>query len=263
MRKLQNAHRKEKTMQRRKTIFLISSALLLVLACNLGTAAPPPSPLSVDGGIETAVMQTLRASGVMLATPVYTNTPLPPTLTPTITLTPTPAIPYVSVSRDTSCRSGPGMAYTYRGALRVGEKAQIVGKHTPSNYWIIVNPDGDGDCWLWGEYAAVDGNTDQLIEYVVPAVPTPPIPNAPSNFTASNIKCGDLMEVTLSWTDNSINEDGFKLYQNGAYTHIIGYNRTAHIFSRPYQPGQAIQFQLSAFNVTGESARQITSATCP
>ncbi len=250
-------------MQRRKIIIFISSALLLIMACTLGSPTPTPSPLMVDGGIETAVMQTLWAGGVMLATPFPTYTPIPPTLTPTITLTPTPDIPYVSVSQDTSCRYGPGMAYPYRGALLVGERAQVVGKYTPGNYWIIVNPDGDGDCWLWGEYAVINGNTSRLIEYVAPAVPTPPKPNAPSGFTVSNVNCGNLMDVTLSWIDNSYNEDGFNLYQNGVHTHIIGYNRTAHIYSLSYQPGVAIQFQLSSFNATGESTRQSASATCP
>ncbi len=249
-------------MQRRKVLIILSSALLLVLACNMGTTQPTPSPLSVPGGVETAVMQTVVAGGLRPYESANTPTSYPPTQTPTITLTPTPAIPYVSVSTNTNCRSGPGTAYPYRGALLIGERAQIVGKYTPSNYWIIVNPDGDGDCWLWGEYATVDGSTARLIEYPVPVIPTPPKPNAPSNFVVSNVNCGNLMEITLSWVDNSYNEDGFKLYQNGSLTHIIGYNRTSHIFSISYQPGITVQFQLSSFNATGESARQTTSVTC-
>ena len=254
-------------MQRRKIILIISSLLIFVLACNVGTSASPtPNPLSVDGGIETAVIETLRAGGLMQATPIFTETPTlipPPTFTPEPTLTPTPNIPMASVSVDTSCRSGPGKVYTYLGALLVGEKAQVVGKHTPTNYWIIVNPDWDGDCWLWGEYATVTGGTDRLMEYAVPAVPTPSIPNAPSNFVVSSQNCGAKMDITISWTDNSSAEDGFMLYQNNGLTHIIGYNRTSHFLSLDYTPGQTLRLELASFNVTGESPRQVVEVTCP
>ena len=247
-------------MQRRKRFLIASTLLIFVLACTICTSAPPtPNPLSVDGGIETAVMETLRAGGVMLATPVYTYTPSVtplPTSTPLPTLTPTPSIPMVSVSTDTSCRSGPGSVYTYLGALLVGETAQVVGKHTATGYWIIVNPDGDGDCWLWGNYASVNGNTDHLMEYAAPAVPTPSIPNAPSNFTVTSKNCGATMDISFSWIDNSSGEDGFSLYQNNVQTHIIGYNRTSHSLSLSYSPNQAIRHELAAFNKTGETAKK-------
>ncbi|OGE78219.1 MAG: hypothetical protein A2751_03625 [Candidatus Doudnabacteria bacterium RIFCSPHIGHO2_01_FULL_46_14] len=39
------------------------------------------------------------------------------------------------------------------------------------------------------------------------------VPNTPSNLVADNSVCG---QVTLSWTDNAANEDGFKIYRNTA-----------------------------------------------
>lgn len=253
--------------QRHKRFIAISSLLIFILACNIGTSAPPtPIPLEVKPEIATAVEKTLRASDLVLATPVYTFTPRVtplPTFTPTPSLTPTPDIPMVAVSVDTSCRSGPGKNYTYLGALLVGETAQVVGKHTPTHYWIIVNPDGYGDCWLWDQYATVNGNTDRLMEYAVPAVPTPTIPNAPSNFAVASKSCGATMDITIRWTDNSINEDGFKLYQNGGITYIIGYNRISQPLSLSYTPNQVIQLELSAFNVTGESSKQMLEVSCP
>ena len=253
-------------MQRHKRFIIVSALFMFILACNLGTPTPTPSPLSVDGGIETAVIETLRAGGVMQATPVFTATPVDtptPTMTPLPTDTPTPTIPLVSVSVDTSCRSGPGKVYDYLGALLVGETAQVVGKRTSHNYWIIKNPDAGGNCWLWGQYASINGNTDSLVEYAIPAVPTPIIPPAPSNFAVISKNCGATMDITINWTDNSSNEDGFNLYQNGKITHIIGFNRTSHSLAISYLPSQSVQLALSAFNITGESSKQILDVVCP
>jgi hypothetical protein len=49
----------------------------------------------------------------------------------------------------------------------------VVGRGEFGNYWIIKNPDGSGECWLWGNYATVTGPTDGLQEYASPATPTP------------------------------------------------------------------------------------------
>ena len=254
-------------MQHRRMLLLISAALLFILACTIGSSATPtPSPLQVDGSIETAVMETLRAGGVMLATPVFTLTPSvtpPPTFTPTPAFTETPTIPFASVSVNTNCRSGPGRVYDYLGALMVGENAEVVGKHSVSNYWIIKNPDGIGNCWLWGEYAKVNGNTANLQEYIVPATPTPTIPIAPSNFAAGSLVCGATLDVTFTWTDNSINEEGFNLYQDGVHTHILAYNQTKQVISVNFVPSQAISFALSSYNATGESAKQTLQVVCP
>ena len=44
-----------------------------------------------------------------------------------------------------------------------GATAEVVGKDTSSNYWIIQTPTG-GTCWLWGAYATVQGNVAALAE---------------------------------------------------------------------------------------------------
>lgn len=254
-------------MQHRRPFLLISATLFFILACNIGSSATPTqTPLTINGSIATSVEETLRASGVILATPVETFTPsvtpLPP-LTATPEFTATPTIPRVSVSLNTNCRSGPGKVYDYLGALMLGEEAEVVGKYSARNYWIIKNPDAIGNCWLWGEYATVNGNTANLQEYIVPATPTPTIPLAPSNFAASVPVCGVTLDVTLSWTDNSNNEDGFNLYQDGVQTHILAYNQIQQAISIPFVVGQAITFKLSAYNVTGESAKESLEVVCP
>ena len=95
------------------------------------------------------------------------------TTSPTVTLTPAPDVPMASVSVNTNCRTGPDKIYDIVGALLVGEQAEVVGKFADGTYWVIKNPDGVGECWLWGFYATVVGLTEGLRTYEQPPTPTP------------------------------------------------------------------------------------------
>ena len=85
---------------------------------------------------------------------------------------------------------------------------------------------------------------------------------APSNFAVTHV-CGATMQVTITWKDNSGNEDGFNVYQDGVLEHIAGTNITTVNDDIPFVAGTPIEFSVSAFNGTGESARQVASVTCP
>ncbi|MCB2202828.1 hypothetical protein KQH56_02360 [bacterium] len=128
-----------------------------------------------DGGVETgddvdAPVQSMDEPAVA----TNTQTLIPSmTLTPTITQTPTLDTPVVTVSVDTNCRTGPGKVYDYIGALLNGESAEVVGVSMDGQYWIIKNPDQNGECWLWGNYASVMGSTDGLPKFTPPPTPTP------------------------------------------------------------------------------------------
>lgn len=95
------------------------------------------------------------------------------TLTPTLTLTPTQSTPTVTVSRGTNCRTGPGEPFEIIGILAEGEEAEVLGVSADGGTWIIRNPDREGECWLWGQYATVTGPTDGLRVYETPPTPTP------------------------------------------------------------------------------------------
>ena len=108
---------------------------------------------------------------------------LTPEWTPTVTLTATLSVPMVSVSRNTNCRTGPGEPYEIVGALMENEEAEVVGISSDGGTWIIKNPDGPGECWLWGYYATVTGPTEGLEVYLTPPTPTPEFTWA-GNWTA-------------------------------------------------------------------------------
>lgn len=173
-----------------KSLFMSLGILLLAgLACQ-----PPIAVTPADAGMAltlTSVVGTLSAvmsptqpvmasatfptEGVPSATefpPILSETPSPVIITPTLTLTASPSVPMVSVTVGTNCRTGPGRVYDRVGGAQVGVNYVIVGKSTPTNYWIILLPDGR-ECWLWGRYAIVEGNVASLSEIPAPAPPTP------------------------------------------------------------------------------------------
>jgi uncharacterized protein YgiM (DUF1202 family) len=164
--------------------------VLLAVACNLQSA-----PVANPDQVATAVAQTIEAQQTQTAAavaPSETSAPAPetsePEVTPTEALTDTPvatatpAVPMVSVTTNTNCRTGPGAIYDYLGALLVGESAEVVARSTGGNYWYIVNPDNPSQfCWLWGEYAQVVGNTAVLPAFTPPPSPTPTYTPTPTH----------------------------------------------------------------------------------
>jgi uncharacterized protein YraI len=184
-----------------KPIFIIPIFLILAaLACNFPMfTAPGPSQqdllanavrltstafaapnLSQQNLISTAVAQTASAQigAVVQPTqpPVVTATQPPPTValpaseTPTITLTPTPLVPMISVTVNTNCRMGPLPDYPNQGSLFVGQKVELKGKNKSGDWWYIENPTKPGEfCWVWGQYAQIEGNVASL-----EVIPSPP-----------------------------------------------------------------------------------------
>jgi hypothetical protein len=204
------------------------------------------------------------------------------TQTPEFTLT--PSVTTVTVSQNTNCRKGPGSQYDINGALLVGQTAEVVGKNTSSNYWIIKTPgSASGTCWLWGQYATVSGDTSAVAEATVPPTPTllpTPIvlpPAAPSNLSekhtctivSTNPSKIYQHNVTITWRDNSSNEDGFKIYSSifvdpsdgTKLEGTVGANSTSYTVSAS-SFGGLILF-VEAFNSAGASKRVSIESGCP
>src|SRR5690349_19186621 len=115
--------------------------IVMLLCVSFACAAPAsPAPILDPNAVNTLIVQTAQKALTLSAVPnkpLQTETPSPTltsssTPTQTFTVTPnytfTPLVPIISVSVDTNCRSGPGKVYDYKGALLVGETAQIFGR---------------------------------------------------------------------------------------------------------------------------------------
>lgn len=167
-------------------IFLVSVLAAAALACNFPSVTPTPT---IDVYATVTSMIALTQGGAQTPTVAVTQFTNTPVLTPTITLTFPPSVPTVSVSVDTNCRAGPGIVYDRLAGLFVGEKAEVIGKYTSVTpaYWIVRI--GSVTCWLWGQYATVEGNTANLPEMVPPPSPTPtftPTPTITPTATITN-----------------------------------------------------------------------------
>ena len=257
-------------MRSKRVLLAVNFLLVAILACNLPGGAATATP---TGQVDLAA--TITAQALTLGAP--TGTAGPPTATPTITSTSTPSVPQVSVSSATNCRTGPSTAYDLLYTMQPGQFAEVVGKHTPSGYWIIKYP--GGTCWLWGNYATVSGDTSKLAEYPVPATPTPSEPAAPSNFHASSscapsgVLLTQNVHVNLTWTDVAVNEDGYRIFRDGDLLATLAANSTNYaddttlffplILGVTPPPPPSIKYGIEAFNAAGKSERKSVNIGCP
>ncbi|MBI5943001.1 MAG: hypothetical protein HY864_01420 [Chloroflexi bacterium] len=266
-------------MTRSNKLLFSVLAMIVILACNVAggqapTSAPdfvatitaqallipPPQPSDQPSPIVIVISTTPEPPTQV----IFTDTPIP---TFTITLTPTPGITTLTVSADTNCRSGPGKEYDYLGALLIGKTAEVVGKNTATGYWIIKNPERAGNCWLWGNYATVSGDTSMLQEFPIPATPTPSAPSAVKGLQANKICFFNGVSYDLngfiSWEDVS-NEEGYRIYLNNVVLMGVPANTTtAAIPNLLVQPGISIKMSVEAYNPAGKSAKKSVEIVCP
>lgn len=228
--------------------FLITFSLvcLLLSACSSPTPAPEP------------VVSTETATPLPVATP--SPTPLPPVL---------------SADGPVNCYNGPGeTGYILIASFEQGEQMDAVGRDASNGYWIVMDRKSGKGCWVEQNKVKIEGETASL-----PALVPPPTvvarPNAPSNLEIT-FKCKKTVEyydtvyklaITLTWEDQSSNEMGFEVYENGKLWQTLGANTTeAH---GDMQSGRTmhgvINYEVLAFNEVGKSARVAKKVTyqCP
>lgn len=173
----------------KRSVLLIAAALVFILACNLPQPTPPVEQINASTAAALTVAAVVNQpqpsplpSATSPASPLASFTPLP-TLSPTPFYTSTSSVPLISVSVDTNCRLGPGIAYERVGGLLVGETAEVVARDPDGEYWYIRDSESPtGFCWVWGKYATVTGNISILPIFTPPPTPTP-APSFEMKFT--------------------------------------------------------------------------------
>lgn len=270
-------------MKAKRTLIAVNALLAGILACNMPSAGqnPQQQPQQPDlAGTITAQALVLNQQQVGTPVPATQAFTEVPSLTPTVTLTPTPSVPQVSVSSATNCRTGPGTEYDLIFTMQPGQTAELIGKNTPTAYWIIKMP-GGGYCWLWGQYAATTGNTSNLPEYPVPPTPTPSVPANPSGLKVG-IACvftksgsGPLfffynkVHAEITWVDNATNEDGYYVWRDSTLIGTLSPNTTGiednTTLSALYEAGNppTVTYTVQAFNAAGSSKKISKTLGCP
>lgn len=170
------------------------------------------------GQMQTAVASTVEVQ-VGLTVEALQEAPLAtrtqpatanPSAIPTATQTSEPL--RVGVTVNTNCRSGPAANYDYRAVLLAGETAEVLASSTVEHYWLIENPDLPGEsCWLWDEYAELQGDPSGLPRYTPEPSPTPALDFV--LFVNSIRECGSDRYVHLT-----LQNTGGKAFVSGRIT---------------------------------------------
>ncbi|MCZ6673965.1 MAG: fibronectin type III domain-containing protein [Verrucomicrobia bacterium] len=103
---------------------------------------------------------------------------------------------------------------------------------------------------------AVQGEVESLPSNLVNVTtPNIPIPNSP---TGLQIQALTETSISVSWTDNSVNEDGFRIYRreatNGVWIEIGDVVADVNLFvDNSALPGVSYSYRVSAYNGAGEN----------
>ena len=190
----------------KKLLALFCVLALATLACSisvdLGTS-PSSAPTNTPVGmaqISSMVAQTLQAltQEALSSTPVNTPT-APATPTPTQTALP----PTLSVSVATNCYAGPSTHYGFVITIYPGISVAVIGKDMADNYWVIDVPNYPGSiCWLSGQYASVNGDTNNLAAPATPAVSIYTL-NEPTGLRVSSCTSQPFSGTPEPWWHNA------------------------------------------------------------
>jgi hypothetical protein len=175
-----------------------------------------------------------------------------------------------AINTDTPCWQGPGSQYPFVANLVAGAQVNLLGLAQTGSWFIVQTDISPGDpCWV--DMGKVDVGPDfdfsTLIVYAIPPLATPPgdggggqppsgPPVAPSGLAANTTVCNGGYQVTVSWKDNSTNEQGFRVYRKGPLQndiyHLIatlGPNITQYVDNPP--GSGPYTYYVEAFNASG------------
>jgi len=159
---------------------LITGLLLILLACNLPSAATPTT-VNLQ---ETFVSGTLSALGTQAAAsaPVAESSatsaiPASETRTPLPAATPQNPL----VAKAALCWQGPGPVYEVVSAVKQGERVVLLGRGSTNGWWVIDNPIYHDPCWVMADVLQFDTgyNLSGLKVFNPPPTPTPTRTNTP------------------------------------------------------------------------------------
>lgn len=234
----------------REVLFVIVVLILSILACNLpgtssGESETVATPLSPIAPIDTAAVIVENT-----ATTAPTDTPIPPTSTPSVS-------PEITLTKNSNCRLGPSTYHNIVDQIADKTVLPVIGRNDDNTWWQVVNAT-NRECWIFNENATA--NTDFSGLQVGDA---PPLPGIPVSFSVVDQLCQPgpkKFTVTLSWASGG-GETAFRLYRDGNRISELKAGKLSYKDpSAPYNKNIIYEIEAVNENGTSEKAIQIVPA---
>ena len=191
--------------------------------------------------------------------------------------------------QNAACRKGADPAFDVHNFLYAGQSALLIGQMTEGTWYYLELPDELGRCWIFAENLDVFGDVAGLPFFTPPELPSGDdggddgsgddgsgdggggndgggdggggggtAPAAPSNV--SHLCSGGSFEFTVSWNDNSDNEDGFRIYVDGNQVGDVGADKE----SFAHNPAGSGPYTISveAYNANGDASASQGNVGC-
>ena len=151
--------------RRARIALSLASLLVLILACDLPRRSASDEEIDPAATLTKQALETEVAYAKETAQPGEVGTSSP-------TAKPQDYSVKVSVSVDTACRSGPGDAYENQGMLLVSDSVEVIARSEDGMFFYIQFPHAPPDhCWIWAQYAQVEGELREVDVYTPPPPP--------------------------------------------------------------------------------------------
>lgn len=168
---------------KRITLLVLISILLTATACS-GNATQA-APLEAED-LQTLVAGTLTAAAVELGqtmTAAVTAT-FTPTITFTATLPPTQAPTTAPVTLTTNgnvhCRKGASTTFPSITIIPAGTVVEVIARNPGNDFFYVRAAESEtGACWIWGQYASLNGDSNTLPVFTPVPTPLPTATNTP------------------------------------------------------------------------------------
>ena len=237
---------------------LLGMGILILAACSLPGSHVDQGPL-VAQQAATIVAETMKAAvpSAMAAMATPFASPIAPAATPT-------SKPTLFINTDkASCRSGPGHDFKVIAAFASGTTVDLVGRDSPDNYWIVIDPATRALCWVQVQDATPGGSFDSLPE-MTPQAPSVSVPGKPGtgswNFSCDNTT----LTTILGWSappGTSVN--GYRIYRKGTQIADVPSSQTSYTETVPFTYGGSMTYSVSAYNDAGASPERVWNIHCP
>jgi hypothetical protein len=249
-----------------KIFYWIVSLVVLIFAIFTYNFSPVEGA-ELHSGAQTAAASTLWAmitpQSTVTALPTLTAAPPSSTSTsqPMNTSVPTYSVPMLILREATNCRTGPGLAYEIIVTYPIGQTLDIVGRLESEDFWLVKSSESsNGTCWLWGEFADMDGSywTAAAATFVTP----PPTPTtAPPLIAPSSpiyeYDCdyfNNTFSVLMTWEDRAGSEEGYRIFREGVLVAELPAGSTSYAETIIMPPNRNAEYSVQVYNATSSAS---------